>query len=69
MWIVKVKYQTGKGIFVFFFFFSFFYLNTLIILNKKFTIGVKWCLFIFKDFDFINFVKKFIKKLEPYPKF
>ena len=63
MWIVKVKYRTGEGLFVFFF------LNTLIILNKKFTIGVKWCLFIFKVFDFINFVKKFIKKLEPYPKF
>ena len=52
MWKVKVKYRTGEGLFFFFFF-----LNTLIILNKNFTIGVEWCLY--PKFDFINFVKEF----------
>ena len=62
MWKVKVKYRTGEGLFFFFFF-----LNTLIILNKNFTIGVEWCLY--PKFDFINFVKEFLKNLEPYLNF
>ena len=67
MWIEKVKYWTREGLF-------FFFLNTLIILDKKKKKKKKhhWnrmMLIYILSFDFINFVKEFLKNLELYPKF
>ena len=60
MWIVKVKYRTGEGLFDFFF------------LLSKYSYNIKqkihhWCrmvLIYILSFDFINFVKEFFKRLE-----